>query len=89
MLFQIALLGSIYLSANIVAYYPAGLLADTFGRKVAIGASLFIFGACLLVGAFMPSYPTYLASRYFCAIGNVERSNTRISTMPLSMSEVR
>ena len=68
-------MGSIYLSANLVAYYPVGLIADAFGRRKACGLSLLLFGSCLLAGAFMQTYNSYLVTRFFCAVGNAALYN--------------
>ena len=63
------------MSANLVAYYPAGLIADAFGRRKACGLALLLFGSCLLAGAFMPNYESYVVSRFICAIGNAALYN--------------
>ena len=58
-----------------MAYYPAGLIADAFGRRKACGFALLLFGSCLLAGAFMPNYESYVVSRFLCAIGNAALYN--------------
>ena len=46
-----------------------GNLADRCGRRIALMAAVFMASTFQLLGAFMPEYYSYTASRFFAAMG--------------------
>lgn len=49
-----------------------GNLADRCGRRIALMAAVFMASTFQLLGAFMPEYYSYTASRFFAAMGKSE-----------------
>jgi MFS transporter, ACDE family, multidrug resistance protein len=62
---QLALVSSVYLLPAAVFALPAGFLADLWGRRLVLGFSLLLFGACgLSYGVVSDSFPAFLAVRF-------------------------
>jgi len=67
---MVGLHGSIYMLGIMFSSYPAGWLSDTMGRKKTLAIMCAFYAVFLLIGAWMPDYFSYTATRFFCSIGN-------------------
>ena len=67
--FQVALAGSIFMAGLFFGSGFAGRISDTFGRRMGILTNLVILALAQLAGGFMPGYWTYVATRFFAALG--------------------
>ncbi len=68
--FQVALVGSIYMSGLFFGSALFGTLGDKYGRKISLMVAIFIGTVASLAGAFAGgSYAGYAVTRFFTAIG--------------------
>jgi len=68
--YMVGLHGSIYMLGIMFSSYPAGYLSDTLGRRITLALTCAFYAVFLLIGAWMPDYISYTATRFFCSIGN-------------------
>ena len=73
-MFQVALVGSIYMVGLFFGSFFLGQLADWIGRRPTLALSIVVGCGSSLLGGFAPSYAWYCVARFFSAIGRTTKA---------------
>ena len=74
--FQVALVGSIYMSGLLIGSFVLGTLADLYDRKPIIILSVFLGCAGSISGAFANGFVTYALTRFITGCGKCNVTET-------------